>query len=98
MTRHDQRYQRAVKELEGRELVMITDTEDPSKKIIVGIARRGVGYVELACSKEKYDPFGLLAMFKRHTGDDETKYPQQNEETRTAYERAIAATAKPSNR
>lgn len=93
-TRADQRYRRAVKELEAdpaRELVMLTDPDDPSGNVIVSIARRGVGFIEMSCSKERYDPFGLLSLFKRHTGDDESKYPKQQQGS--AYERAIIATA-----
>lgn len=99
-TRHDQRYRRAVKELEAdpaRQLVMLTDPDDPSGNVIVSIARRGVGFVEMSCSKEKYDPFGLLEIFKRHTDDDESKYPVTNGTQGSAYDRAVAATGNGKN-
>jgi hypothetical protein len=76
---------------------MLTDPDDESGLVIIGIARRDVAYVELSCTHEQYKPFDLLALFKRHTGDIEENYPVPIENKGTAYEQAIRKLANPDN-
>lgn len=57
-----------LEERPGSKYAVVTDTDNDPEAVILALAIRDMGTVELRIPREKYDPFLLLDLIERHGG------------------------------